>query len=121
LISQLLKEFYDEFQDKPFKWGEWDCIIFSAKWIEFSTGKVIYIPKYSSSLGSRKYNIINRINKELTETKNPKIGDIVVYKQKDNILTTGIKMENAILALHKDGLIPVCFNYDLAWELPCRH
>ena len=114
-----LQEFYELYKDKPFVWGGWDCIIFAAKWVEFTSGRVIEMPTYKTALETRKFDLIEAIDNELVKTERPNYGDIVVFQQQNTMITTGIKMDKSILTIQDKGLVPVYFNYHLAWELPC--
>lgn len=114
--NELLFNYFQEVENKPFKWGSWDCCRFSNGAIKAMTGKTMipsevkWTSKVSALKAIKKYggNLIKSIekackNKGLKEI-NPAYmtaGDLVVYDGTD--INVGICDGVNIVCVTDDG------------------
>lgn len=53
-----IREFFKQYERTPFQWGEFDCCLMAAKWIEFQLGSTAYTDhkgKYDDIESAYKY------------------------------------------------------------------
>ena len=118
--------FIDEVRSKPFKWGEWDCCVFSNAAIKVMTGKDL-IPKdavwddkktaiktirnYGSSIHEAVENIAKASGLVSIPTSFISAGDLAIFKNSGRNIA-GICDGYSLLAPSVDGI--ECCNNELA-------
>ena len=114
--ENLLVKYLEDCRDKPFKWGEHDCALFTAKWEKILTNNSRFsefFNKYKTALGSfkalKKYgkgNLVSTVDAKLEKIDKKKItrGDIVSVNTNEGI-ALGIYTGNKIAVVSLDGLI----------------
>lgn len=123
---KLLSLYITEKRTEPFKWGDNDCLMFIAKWLEICTGRNIY-DEYLGYSTEEQANIILQQNGGaeaiLTKSLGPgsrkylsaKRGDIVIIKLP--LDTAGIVDDSGqfVVAVGFDGLMK--FPLKMIWKV----
>jgi len=116
--DQRLTQWLTDNKDRPFKWGEWDCMIFAAQAIERVTGENVYVNIDQYTTEEEALEVFKKLAGDNTfpryvdtvlgasnrcKLQESKRGDIVSFFHNNN-WCMGVSMGSYFLALSPKGL-----------------
>lgn len=130
----LLEQFINQCRDKPFSWGELDCCLLAANWIEMNTQDDMaasFRGRYKTALGAKRllakngFESVHAVAEAyLGQSIAPlqlQRGDIALVSPPRSEAALGIVAGHGVWVMTYDGMVIIPMRLvTKGWRLPCH-